>query len=181
MSDAEDSRNPPPRSRPMTPAGIYSLGRTAPAPSELDEVAEHIGSFIVSIWSSVLELPISLGESSGRTSEALSLRVTVAIPGLRWVRVACGPELGRVIGAHVFGQPLAEVDFASSRMAVLELASAVAKHAAVIEHPAWPWTTGGERPALAEDRTTACELWFDCCGRPLTVGLLCRPDPRSGG
>jgi hypothetical protein len=157
----------------------YAIGRVATRDPDIDDLTEHIGGFIVSIWTSVLDMPLSAREPLEDGSEPLQLRVTVPLPGHRWVRVACGGELGRMIGAHVFDQAMASVDFASSRMAVLELASAIARHAGVIEHPAWPWVSSSKQPMDVADRRTACELWFECRGLPLAVALLYRLDPRD--
>jgi hypothetical protein len=164
--------------RPRTPVfdasgRTYTLTDEVPSSSRVDELAEAIEPFIVNIWASVLELPLVRTEPRDFGSDALTLRVTVPLLGHRWIRVASGPELGRIIGAHVFDQPIRDVDFASSRMAVLELASSIARHAAVIEHPAWPWSARGEAPTSPSERTTACELWFACHEHPVAVALLC--------
>jgi hypothetical protein len=156
----------------------YALGAGAAPSSDDDELAPEIATFIAGIWASVLELPLAPIPASGHDSRELDMRVTVPLSGHRWIRVACGAELGRVIGSHVFGCSLAEADFASSRMAVLELARALANHGEVIEHPSWPWSSRIEPGSV--ERVVACELWFECKGMPLAVALLCPATTRAG-
>lgn len=165
-------------SEPFDASGrTYALGAGAPTSSDDDELTPEIAAFIAGIWASVLELPLAPSSSAGHDSRELDMRVTVPLSGHRWIRVACGADLGRVIGSHVFGCSLAEADFASSRMAVLELARALANHGEVIEHPAWPWSSRAEPGSL--ERVVAVELWFECKGMPLAVALLCPAPTRQ--
>lgn len=154
----------------------YGVAGSDRVDTRVQDLADAIAPFVVSIWGTLVELPMDAADPPGRGGDELPVRVTVTVPGDRWLRLACEAELGRMIGAHVFGQSVREVDVASSRMAVLELASTIAKHVAVIEHPAWPWTARGPDTSTA-DRKTACELWFASRGHRLAVALLYRPGP----
>ncbi len=178
MGEADDGSSRT-GSEPFDPSGrTYAIGAGAAQSSDDDELAPEIAAFIVGIWASVLELPLAPISAAGHDSRELDMRVTVPLSGHRWIRVACGADLGRVIGSHVFGCSLAEADFASSRMAVLELARALANHGEVIEHPAWPWSSRIEPGSL--ERVVAVELWFECKGMPLAVALLCPSTARAG-
>jgi hypothetical protein len=176
MADPGATTNPEGRAPTFEADGrCYGLPHGSAADPAIEQLADAIAPFIENIWASLVELPLAAGEAPGHGGDALPLRVTVPVPGDRWIRIACEPELARVIGAHVFDQSPAEVDIASSRMAMLELASTIATHAAVIEHPAWPWTAPAAHASVTSERAAACELWFDSRGHRVAVALLYRP------